>query len=163
MKKLLGSMLALLLTASFSTSALAAAPMQVGNSISSHMNQKCTREKGHGLESFLKSSLERNNNDLTKVKQDLEKHLTEKRAARDEKLAKIAKKKGITVEELKKQISEKRQARLERKAKEKGLTTEQLKQEMIKKHQQKMESMAKNLGLTTQQLEQILPAPPEKS
>ncbi len=160
MKKLLGGVMALLLTVSVNTGSLSAAPIQNFKTHSSHVNQKCLKEKHQGLENLIRSSLQKNNGDLNKVKKDVNQYLAKKRALRGEKLARIAKKKGISVEELKTRISEKRQERLERRAKEIGVTTEELKNQMINRHQQKMESMAKNLGITTEHLKQILPDHP---
>ncbi len=97
---------------------------------------------------------------MNKVKADLNKHFAEKQVLREARLAKKAKEKGISTEELKAQIANKRLERLESKAKERGITTTELKAKMMARHRQMRETMAKDVGLSVEQLNQIMPAHP---
>lgn len=111
------------------------------------------------LESIIKDSLKKNNGDLAKVKEDVAKFLANKKLEREARLQEIAKKKGLTVDELKAKMSEKRQQKLQEKATQKGVSLEELKKQMISKHEQRLSEMAKTLGISVEQLKQILPDP----
>jgi uncharacterized protein YdbL (DUF1318 family) len=115
-----------------------------------------------GMDTLIKDSLKKNNGDLSRVKQDVDKFIAEKKVQREAKLQEVAKEKGITVDELKAQFKQKHQQRLEEKAAQKGVKPDELKQKMLEKRAPHMEKWAKDLGLTPEQLKQILPAHPEK-
>ncbi len=119
-------------------------------------------KNGHGLEAVIKDSLSKNNRDLAKVKQDVDKFMVQQKAQWEVKLSEKAKSKGMTVEELKAQFKTQKEQKMSEWAAKQGLTTEQLKEKMAQKHADKVEKMAKDLGLTTEELKQILPSPSGK-
>lgn len=67
-------------------------------------------------------------------------------------LEKIAKEKGITVEELKKQLKAEHKARFEKMAKERGISVDALKAQLKAEHRAKLESLAKEKGITVEEL-----------
>lgn len=160
MKIFSGAIAAVLLSLTMTTSAFGSVPFEQTNLVQQECQKGVRHKCSHEFEAFIKESLKKHNGDLAKVKEDVAKHVVEKRALLETQLAETAKKKGITVEELKAQIVSKRQEKFERKAKEKGISTEQLKEKMHQRREQKMEEMAKNLGITREQLKQILPEHP---
>ncbi len=141
--------------------AAAVSPLTMEHAKKQRTHQSCGKHQA-GFEAIIKQSLEKNNRDLAKVKQDLDKLFADKKVQREAKLQELAKQKGVSVDELKAQCKQKRQQKLQQRAAEQGLNPDQLKQEMEKKHQARMEQMAKNLGLTPEQLKQILPAHNDK-
>ncbi|MED4731179.1 hypothetical protein P9597_24195 [Aneurinibacillus migulanus] len=75
----------------------------------------------------------------------------------ESKLEELAKEKGITVNELKQQMKQKKEAKLEQMAKKKGITVEELKQQLQKKHEEKLEEIAKQKGISVDELKKQLP------
>lgn len=75
----------------------------------------------------------------------------------ESKLEELAKEKGITVNELKQQMKQKKEAKLEQMAKKKGITVEELKQKLQKKHEEKLEEIAKQKGISVDELKKQLP------
>jgi len=87
---------------------------------------------------------------------ELKKQIEQKREA---KLAEIAKEKGITVEELKKQMREKRENHLAEMAKARGMSVDELKTELNKMHEAHLAALAKERGITIEELKKQLPNP----
>jgi uncharacterized protein YdbL (DUF1318 family) len=70
----------------------------------------------------------------------------------EEKLAKLAEEKGITVEELKAQMEKEREAKLADMAKEKGITVEELKAQMQMTPEERLAKLAEEKGITVEEL-----------
>ncbi|MBN6189358.1 hypothetical protein JQN58_21120 [Aneurinibacillus sp. BA2021] len=79
------------------------------------------------------------------------------KAEREAKLAELAKQKGITVDELKKQMKAEREAKLAELAKQKGITVDELKKQMQEKRDAKLAELAKEKGITVDELKKQLP------
>ncbi len=120
---------------------------------------KAGHKNGHGLETVIKESLSKNNRDLTKVKQDVDKFMAQQKAQWEGKLSQKAKSKGMSVDELKAQFKSQREQKMSEWAAKQGLSPEQLKEKMAQKHANRLEKLAKDVGLTTEELKQILPNP----
>lgn len=88
----------------------------------------------------------------------------EAQAKLDAKLSEIAKQKGITVEELKKQMAEGKwgkgrhkpldEAKLKEIAEKKGITVEELKKQIAERHEAKLKEIAEKKGITVEELKQ---------
>lgn len=84
-----------------------------------------------------------------------------KKKARQAKLEKMAKERGISVEQLKTEMKAKMEAKLEAKAKERGITVEQLKAEIKAKKKARraeLEAEAQKRGISLEQLKDELKA-----
>lgn len=69
-----------------------------------------------------------------------------------QRLDELAKEKGITVEELKAQLEQEREAKLAEMAKEKGITVEELKAQLQQQREAKLEEIAKQKGISVGEL-----------
>jgi len=88
----------------------------------------------------------------------------EAQAKLDAKLSEIAKQKGITVDELKKQMAEGKwgkgrhkpldEAKLKEIAEKKGITVEELKKRIAERHEAKLKEIAEKKGITVEELKQ---------
>ena len=78
--------------------------------------------------------------------------ITKLKVERKAKFEKMAKERGISVEELKAEFKAEHKAKLEKMAKERGVTLEELKKQLKAEHKTKLENMAKDKGITVEEL-----------
>jgi methylphosphotriester-DNA--protein-cysteine methyltransferase len=78
--------------------------------------------------------------------------ITKLKAERAAKFEKMAKERGISVEALKKQFKAEHKATMEKMAKERGVTVEALKKQLKSEHNIKLEKIAKDKGITVEEL-----------